>query len=142
MPTEHSAGVIIFKKGEYLLLYRKAHDNYREGWLFPRGLIEIGESVEATVRREVKEETGISDLFFVKGFKADTKWFYRKEGKLVFKTATYLLAETGTEKVKISEEHDGFAWLSFSEAMQRLTFRNDKDVLKKANDFMEKAQRE
>jgi len=90
------------------------------------------------VRREIEEETGIKDLFFVKGFKETTKWFYRNDKKeTVFKTAVYLFAETKTEKVKLSEEHDDYAWLDFTHSVQKLRFVNDREVLRKADKFIE-----
>ncbi|MDD4878242.1 MAG: NUDIX domain-containing protein [Candidatus Nanoarchaeia archaeon] len=138
MPNERSAGAIIYNKGLYLILYRKAHDHYREGWFFARGKIEEGEDIEATARREIFEETGINDLFFVKGFKETVTWFYRKEGQLIHKTAVYIFAETSTENVIISKEHDGYEWLSFEQAYARLSFPSDRKVLKKAHDFIEK----
>lgn len=138
MPNERSAGAMIYNKGKYLILYRKAHDHYKEGWFFARGKFEEGEDVEATARREIMEETGIKDLFFVKGFRDIVTWFYRKEGKLIHKTAIYLFAETSTDEVKVSREHTDYAWLSFEQAYARLTFPSDRKVLKRANDFIEK----
>lgn len=142
MAEETSAGAIVYNKGKYLLLYRKAHDHYKEGWFFARGKIEHGEDLEQTARREILEETGIKDLFFVKGFKQVVTWFYRANGQLIHKTAIYLFAETSTEDVNISSEHDGFAWLSFDDAHARLSFPTDKQVLKQAHDFMDIAKRE
>jgi len=142
MTEETSAGAIVYNKGKYLLLYRKAHDHYKEGWFFARGKIEHDEDLEQTARREILEETGIKDLFFVKGFKQVVKWFYRAKGQLIHKTAIYLFAETSTEEVNISKEHDGFAWLSFDDAYARLSFPTDKQVLKQAHDFMDIAKRE
>jgi len=138
MPAEHSVGAVIYREGKYLLLYKKAHGIYLEGWYLVRGLIEEGEEIEDTVRREIEEETGIKDLFFVKGFKETTKWFYRNDKKeTVFKTAVYLFAETKTEKVKLSEEHDDYAWLDFTHSVQKLRFVNDREVLRKADKFIE-----
>lgn len=139
---EKSAGAIIYRKeGKkilYLLLYVKAHEHYREKWNFPRGNVEKGETEIETVKREVKEETGIEDLGFKKGFKEKIHFFYRKNGKGISKEVIYFLAETKTKEVKLSFEHNDFAWLSFEKAMERLTFNNDKEVLKKANAFLTK----
>lgn len=142
MPNERSAGAMIYNKGRYLLLYRKAHDHYREGWFFARGKVEEGEDIEATARREIMEETGIKDLFFVKGFREVVTWFYRKEGQLIHKTAIYVFAETSTEEVTVTKEHTDYAWLPFEHAYARLTFPSDRKVLKKANDFIEKMKKE
>jgi bis(5'-nucleosidyl)-tetraphosphatase len=64
---EKSAGAVVFRKTDkgikYLLLkYRNGH------WDFPKGHIENGETEEETMRREVREETGIDDLKIVPGF--------------------------------------------------------------------------
>ena len=134
MPMEKSAGAIVFrrnKKVKYLLIqYGLGH------WEFPRGLIEKGESLENTARREIKEEVGIEDIRFVSGFKEWIKFFFRFKGKNIMKIATFLLAETRTEKVKLSYEHKDYAWLDYQEALNRLTFENSKEVLKKANAYL------
>jgi len=38
--------------------------------------------------------------------------------------------------VKVSFEHIGFKWLPYEEAIEKLTFKNAKDILKKANDYL------
>ncbi len=137
MPLEKSAGAVIFsradKKIEYLLLHYQAGH-----WDFPKGNIEKGEKLEETVKREVKEETGIEDIKFVPGFKENIKYFYRLKGRNIFKIVTFFLAETKTKKVKISWEHIGYQWLPCQEAFEQLTFKNAKEVLKKAYQFLEK----
>ncbi len=137
MPIEKSAGAVIFsrtdKKIDYLLLYYQAGH-----WDFPKGNIEKGEKLEETVKREVKEETGIKDIKFAPGFKESIKYFYKLKGKNIFKIVTFFLAETKTKKVKISWEHIGYQWLPYEEAFEQLTFKNAKEILKKANDFLSK----
>ena len=73
---EKSVGGVIFRRnGEnimYLLLkYRSGH------WDFPKGHVEADESEEETLRREVVEETGLSDLLIVPEFRAKKRYFYR-----------------------------------------------------------------
>lgn len=140
MPKEISYGAVIIRKERkkilYLLLYRKAHEHYKEMWDFPRGLIEKGETPEDDIRREIKEETGISEIIFIKGFREKVNWFYRKEGKTIFKEATYYLAETKEKEIKLSFEHNDFRWCSFDEALKLIKFNNTKNILKKANEFL------
>lgn len=135
MPIEKSAGAVIFRKEDnkfyYLLLQYKS--NY---WGFPKGLIEKGETLEDTARREVREETGLKDIKIIEGFKEWIKYFYQRERRNIFKIATYLLAETKQKDVKISWEHIGYQWLPYKKALEQLTFKNSKKVLKKANDFL------
>ena len=135
MPIEKSAGAIIFRrennKTKYLLIkYGWGH------WEFPRGLIEKGESLEETAKREIAEETGIKDVKFIPGFKKWIKFFFKLKEKNVMKIATFLLAETETEKIKLSHEHTDYNWLEYKEALERLTFDNSKKILEKANEYL------
>jgi bis(5'-nucleosidyl)-tetraphosphatase len=144
MPREKSAGAIIYRKEKGNVYYLLLH--YKSGhWDFPKGHIEEGEKEEDTVRREVEEETGIKDLKIMLGFKEWIKYMFRKSYNLedkkkapwIFKIVIFYLAEANTEEVKISYEHVGFKWLLYDEAMEQLTYKNAKEVLKKANDFLE-----
>ena len=51
-------GAIIVSEGKILLEKRK-NEPSRGKWSIPGGLVELGESVEQAVIREVKEETGL-----------------------------------------------------------------------------------
>lgn len=51
-------GAVIICDGKILLEKRK-NDPGKGKWSIPGGLVELGESVEQTVIREVKEETGL-----------------------------------------------------------------------------------
>ena len=143
MPFERSAGAVIFKKNKeikYLLLHypsttRGAESDY---WDFPKGHIEKGENELTALKREVEEETGLKDLEIVDGFKEWIKYFFKHQGKNVFKIVTFYLAETKTEEIKISPEHIGYQWLAFQQALNQLKFDNAKNVLKKVNSLLNK----
>jgi 8-oxo-dGTP pyrophosphatase MutT (NUDIX family) len=137
MPVEKSAGAVVFRKERGVLKYLLLH--YQSGhWDFPKGNIEKGESLEETVKREIKEETGIFNLNFVPGFKKSIEYFYKLKGKNIFKIVTFFLVETETKKVKISWEHRGYKWLLYGEALEQLTFKSAKEVLQKAHQFFMK----
>jgi len=143
MPVEKSAGAVIFRRDGnkiyYLLLHYSSNAKApREYWDFPKGHIEKGEKIEETVKREIEEETGLKDMKFVEGFKEWIKYFFKHKGKNVFKIVTFLLAEAETEEVKISPEHIGYKWLPYKEALKQLKFKNAREILKKANDFLSK----
>ncbi len=139
MPKEVSAGAVVFRKDKdiyYLLLhYKSGH------WDFPKGHIEDGEEEVKTVEREIEEETGIKDLQLVDGFKEWVKYFFRKtyedkKAPWIFKIVNFYLAETKTKQVKISHEHTGYKWLVYNDALKQLTYKNAKDILKKAHQFL------
>ena len=137
MPKEKSCGAVVFKKQKdnikYLLLHYEA-----KHWDFPKGNQEKNETEEQTVAREIKEETGIEDLEFVKDFREVIKYFYRKDEEVIYKEVVFYLVKSKTEEVKLSFEHIGFAWMSYENAYKRLTFNNAKEVLRKANQFLYK----
>ncbi len=141
MPIEKSAGAIIFRKNgqiKYLLLHypSRARTPNKDYWDFPKGHIEKGESLLQTVKREIKEETGIGDIKIASGFKETIRYFFRKGNKNILKFVTFFLAESKTSQVKISPEHIGFNWLSYNDALKRLTFKIAKEILEKAHRFL------
>jgi 8-oxo-dGTP pyrophosphatase MutT (NUDIX family) len=152
MPVQKSAGAVIFRREPrsrinslrgregkiyYLLLNYAAIGKVKKTyWGFSKGHIEKGEKEIDTIIREIREETGIKDLKFIKGFRQTEKYFFRFKKKNLFKIVSYSLAETKTKKIKVSFEHLGYEWLPYEEAIEKLTFRNAKEILKKANDFL------
>ena len=134
MPDETSAGAVVFRKEQeikYLLLHYGAGH-----WDFPKGNIEKGEQEKETVKREIQEETGIAEISFAEGFKERIRYFYRREGRLISKEVVFYLCETKEENVKISHEHIGYEWLNYEDALAKVTFKNSKEILKKANEFL------
>jgi len=135
MPLEFSSGAIVFRREKGEILYLILH--YEEGhWDFPKGKIEKGERVEETARREIAEESGITEVRFIPGFREKLKYFFRREGKTIAKTVYFSLAETSQKEVKLSFEHIGFEWLPYEKALERLTFDNAKRLLENANNFL------
>jgi bis(5'-nucleosidyl)-tetraphosphatase len=134
MKQEKSAGAVVFRKSKeilYLLLQYEA-----KHWDFPKGNVESGEKEPQTVKREIKEETAIKDVQIINGFKENIRYFYKLKNELVSKTVVFYLAKTETEDVKLSFEHIGFEWLPYEKAMEKLTFKNAREILKKADDFL------
>ncbi len=131
---ERSSGTVIFRKNgkeKFLLLhYGKGH------WDFPKGHIEEGEAELDAAIREAEEETGISDLKILDGFREKITYFFMAGKNLVHKEVVFFAAETKTKSIKISHEHTGFEWLDFDSALKKLSFKNSRDVLKKANEFL------
>lgn len=136
MEKEASAGVIVFKQDKeikYLLLqYGLGH------WGFVKGNIEKGENEKETILREAKEETGISDLQFADNFREKESYFYKREGKLISKEVIYYLAKTDAEKIRLSYEHKDFKWTDFDESIKLIKFKNEREILKKADEFLKK----
>lgn len=141
MAIEKSAGAIIFRKENnenyYLFLNYSAIGNAKKTyWGFPKGGIEKGESELEAAKREIKEETGLDKINFIEGFKEREKYFFKFKEKNILKFVTFYLAETETQEIHLSSEHNGYIWLTYEKGIKQLSFKNAKEILKKANDFL------
>jgi 8-oxo-dGTP diphosphatase len=52
-------GAVVFK-GDEVLLVRRGQEPARDSWSLPGGLVELGETLTAALRRELQEETGLT----------------------------------------------------------------------------------
>lgn len=134
MLEERSAGTVLYQdlpSGKmYLLL------NYPSGhWDFVKGNIEKGETIRQTVLREVKEETGITDIDFVNGFEDKVEYYYQRDGKVIHKEVVFFLASTKTSEVTLSDEHCDYMWLDFNDSLEKLTYKTAKKLLGKVKDL-------
>lgn len=134
--------VIIYCKNslneiEYLVLKRKLH---WIGWEFVKGKIECGETILDSVKREVKEETGISlrkDKIIDR--KINGKYFYKEvlNDRIEYIGQTFHLFSVQVEKpekvILDKKEHNSYKWLKFNEAFEILTNKNQKECLKIVN---------
>ena len=134
MLEERSAGSIIYRQSPegkmYLLL------NYPSGhWDFVKGNIEKGETFKQTVLREIREETGISDITFVDGFEDKIEYHYQRDGQVIHKEVVFFLSNTKTDQVILSHEHLDYTWLNFDDALEKLTYKTAQKLFKKVKDL-------
>ena len=117
------------KLDKYLVL---EYDSY---WGLVKGLMEEGEDEKETAERELKEETGITKFEF-QDFKHKITYYYKKNKDTVYKEVTFFLAFTSQKEIKISNEHNGYKWADFEEAYKLVKFKNTREVLKEARDYI------
>lgn len=145
---EKSVGAVVFRiredgEKEFLLL------QYRSGqWDFARGHVENNESEEETLRREIREETGIIDPQILPGFREKVWIFYRAKreerekriasgrGVNIIKQIVIYLVKTEYKNVDLSFENINYIWLPKDEALEKITFSKAKKVFKKAQNFL------
>ena len=131
---EKSAGAVVYRDtpgGRMFLLLRN-----QGRWDFPKGGIEKGENELQTMLREVGEETGLTDLTLIPGFRKVIEYFYRREGRNIRKQVVYLLVRTKEEGVKISFEHQGYGWYNYPEAMVKASYDNSRATLAEAEEYL------
>ena len=136
MGTEKSAGIVLLRndsgKNEFLLLkYPQGH------WDFVKGKVELNETPHETAIRETKEETGISDIEFIDGFEQSVEYDFRFKKEDIHKKVIFFLAKTNEKKIKLSHEHNDYLWLEYNDALKKTTFANAKNVLSKANEYLQ-----
>ena len=134
MLEEKSAGTILYQESlsgkMYLLL------NYPSGhWDFVKGNIEKGETFKQTVLREVREETGITDIDFIEGFEDKVEYHYQRDGQVVHKEVVFFLASTKTNDVVLSHEHRDYKWLNYNDALKKLTYKTAQKLFKKVKEL-------
>ena len=108
-------GAIIFYKDKILV----CKDNKKWGgkWLIPGGKMEYGEDISETIKREIKEETGL-DIYdiSVKNAKSvvNPKEYHEKIHFLMIDC----VCKTDTAEVSLSDEHIDCKWVTPEEALE------------------------
>ncbi len=144
---QYSAGGAVFKKEGnqilWLLIQPAGGDEFHNKirWQLPKGWINEGEKTEEAALREVKEEGGVEAKIIkkvgsIKIFFSNT--FEGKPEEKVLKTITFYLMEFQKEAPDgHDEEVAEIVWLPFEEAKEKLTFKNEKEILTKAKEILE-----
>lgn len=133
MRREFSAGGIVFNNKNQVLLINNAamRDPNKSYWGFPKGHIDPGEKSQDGAVREVKEETGLEVTVIDKI--GDSKYVFQASGEKIFKVVIMFLMEVGNDQITIQQEELlDTAWFEPEEALEKISFSNDKALLKKA----------
>lgn len=135
---EFSAGGVVFKNKTLWLIIKPSGT---DRWQLPKGKIDAGESSEKTATREVKEEGGIYAKVIQKI--GSEQFFFFFEGNRIFKTVIFYLMEyvSGNPKNHDKEVSES-VFFDFNEALEKLTFKNEKEILKKAKELLEQPRQE
>ena len=136
MKKEISAGIILYnnKHDERQFLVLKYPGGH---WDFVKGKMEKLEDTQQTAIRETNEETGITDIKFIDGFKEEISYTFFINNEEINKKVIFYLAKTNSTQIQISDEHLNFVWLNFKDAIDKITYQNAKIILTKANNLLQ-----
>lgn len=142
---ETSVGAFLYKKESnkifFLLIFSKRNGE----WGFPKGHIDVNESELETAIREIKEETGITDIEFEKDFRCIDSYKIKgtletTKNRIIDKNVIYYLARTNSNFVGcVDDEISEGKWLNFEQAVSCLKYDNQKKLLEKAYMFIKEA---
>jgi lipoyl(octanoyl) transferase len=108
-------------------------------WQAVTGSVESGEDLETAVRREVLEETGIGELLdLVDLGYAFPFEFTKYGGKEPLEAVKHSFGvEVGGETVEIGPEHDAWEWVAHEEALERLTWEDNREAFRRLQGYLD-----
>lgn len=121
-----AGGVVFDPQGRVLLLKR-----HNGPWVFPKGHIDPGEQALDTAVREVEEESGVSATC------TDTTEFethYTRTDGVKRHISWFIMQTDQAEFVKSEDIFPEGAFMEPAEALERLSFPEDRDLLQRVLD--------
>lgn len=136
--NDESYGVIVIRKDSDFLRFLLLHQT-KGHWSFPKGHKEGDESDEETIRRELKEETGITQCDLRMDNVFEESYSFTEDDVLVHKNNHYYLGyvDEGVEVTIQPEEVSEYTFATYDEALGIFTHQEPKKVLEEVKNYLE-----
>lgn len=123
-------GAVVIKDGRALII-KRAHEPRQGEWSLPGGLLELGESLQDAVRREIKEETTL-DVMVGPIIETFDRVHRDDRGRIRyhFVIVDFVCWPTGGEARPASDAEE-VAWIGFNEADDYAVNAHAKAVIEK-----------
>lgn len=141
-PRASAGGIVLNGEGKLLLVFQ--HSNT---WSFPKGGVDKGETELEAAKREIREETGITDLALIKelgsyerysigkdGVSEQKEWGLRKRTIFLFTTSQTVFGPADPDG-----EITDVRWVTIDEALALLSHPKDKEFLAGVRATIERA---
>ncbi len=99
-------------------------------WYVVTGNVDLGETLEHAVLREVQEETAISSHTKLIQLPLINSYVSNKDHKTVIEEQAYLFVTDYNDQIVLNEESDDFCWLSLDDFVAKIWWPKDKNKLK------------
>lgn len=134
-----SAGGVVYREGERGIEVLLCGRERERLWALPKGTPEIGETLEETAVREVREETGLAVEIEEDLGTIEYRFARPAQGVLFDKTVHhFLLSPTGSGSLDTHDaEYDRVEWFEIDEAMRMMTHRSEEQIVRRALDAIE-----
>jgi len=142
MREEQCYGVIpVIKDKEYKFLIL-LHTGLENNWSFPKGHVEGNETPIQTALRELEEETGIKEVEILDLPLLDEEYSIVRNGEKKLKKNGYFIGFIKNESLVLqAEEIRDSKLLTYDEAMKEITYKERREVLQKAKEYLEEYER-
>lgn len=126
-----AGGVVLNSLGQVLVVGQRG-----TSWSLPKGRVEEGEDVFTAAKREIYEESGVSDLTLIKEFKSYQRYKISEDGKgedrSLLKTLQIFLFTTSQMELKpIDPDNPDAVWVEKDKVADLLTHPKDKEFFLK-----------
>lgn len=129
--------IIVDKNSKhFLLIHRKGYFDKKFIWRLVKGRLNEDESDKEALKREIKEETGLSKIEIKE--KLDEYSFTNPQG-LKFHVNCYLIYASETDELFCNdpkEQIQDYRWLKTEDALRMLYFDEEKRSIKKAEEYL------
>lgn len=137
LKTQVSSGGIIFRRHDDIIEIAMVAVKGGTVWCLPKGLIDKGEVPEETALREVAEETGLKGRIVEKLGEISYWYFIKEENAKCRKTVHFFLMEyEGGDISDHDREVDNVAWFTIDEALKKVSYRGEKEMIGKAREIL------
>ncbi|PCI75987.1 NUDIX hydrolase [Candidatus Aerophobetes bacterium] len=137
MKEDQSFGVIPVRtvQGDYEVLILK-HIN-GDHWGFPKGHANVGETAQATAKRELQEETGLLVESFLEAVDFTQEYTFSQHGSSIHKRVVYFLAQVQGDLVLQQEEILEGKWVRLSQLSSYAKFDNARSLFQSVKNYLE-----
>lgn len=104
-------------------------------WALPKGTPEAGETLEQVAVREVQEETGL-EVRLIAYIGNISYSFVHDKIRFQKQVRHFLFEAIGGDISLHDAEYDRVEWFSIPEALRRLTYQNEVNILSQAEDIL------
>lgn len=105
-------------------------------WAFPKGHANLGEMPQQTAERELHEETGLTIQRYLSPQPIIESYIFSFQGELISKSVHYFLAVVKGKVIIQESEIKASQWVSLSEAMKIVTFKESKRICLQTSEFL------
>jgi len=128
-----SAGGVVYRRFDdnvFFVLVGRRKGNY---WCLPKGRIEENETEIEAAKREVFEETGISDVEVGEKIGTIVYEFHRKSNETPYhKYVHFYLMSSSSPHLNVGSEFDRAMWFPARDALNMVSHKKEKEIVSKA----------